>query len=196
MSLPLYKLTINEDENAPQQVTAVALVDVPAIGENFFAFKDQQNFAVVSEDERILVGPAMIPDMPIYRRDERGEYNVIFDKKTIQKIAEKFFDKGFQKRANEMHNSDKPVDVTIFQSWIADESKGIPKMEQFKDLPDGTWFIGMKVYSDEQWNKVKDGTFKGFSVEGKFDMDLIQMRAEPEAIFAQIKTMLEKALEA
>jgi hypothetical protein len=198
MSLPLYKLTINEDENAPQEVTAVALVDMPAIGENFFAFKDQkQQFAVVNEDERILVGAAMIPDMPIFRKDPDGtEYNVVFDKQTIQKIALKFFEKGYQKNANEMHNSEKPVDVTIFQSWIADESKGIPKMEQFKDLPDGTWFIGMKINDEAQWQKVKDGTFKGFSVEGLFKMTPLKMRAEPEVMLSNIKQMLQNVLDA
>jgi len=39
--LPLFKLTIKEDENSIQEVNAVALVDIPAIGENFFAFEKQ-----------------------------------------------------------------------------------------------------------------------------------------------------------
>ena len=39
--LPLFKLTIKEDEAAIQEVNAVALVDIPAIGENFFAFEKQ-----------------------------------------------------------------------------------------------------------------------------------------------------------
>jgi hypothetical protein len=40
-TLPLFKLTIKEDEEAIQEVNAVALVDIPAIGENFFAFKKE-----------------------------------------------------------------------------------------------------------------------------------------------------------
>jgi hypothetical protein len=39
--LPLFRLTIKEDETAIQEVNAVALVDIPAIGENFFAFEKQ-----------------------------------------------------------------------------------------------------------------------------------------------------------
>jgi hypothetical protein len=148
-----------------------------------------QSFSVVNSEERIVVGPAMIPEMPIYRKDETGEYYVFFDKKTIETIALKFYAKGFQQSANEMHT--KPVEgITFFMSWIADESKGIPKMKQFENLPDGTWFLGAKVMNDETWSKVKDGTFKGFSVEGMFDMTEIKMRMKEEEIIEKLKDLL------
>lgn len=146
-------------------------------------------FSVVNEYERVVVGPAMIPDLPIYRKDETGEYYVFFDKKTIETIALKFYQKGFQQNANEMHA--KAVEgITFFQSWIADESKGIPKMKQFEDLPDGTWFLGAKIMNDETWEKVKDGTFKGFSVEGMFDMTEIKMRQSADVIIAKLRDLL------
>jgi hypothetical protein len=149
-----------------------------------------QSFSVVNSEERIVVGPAMIPDMPIYRRDETGEYHVFFDKKTIETIALKFYAKGFQQSANEMHT--KPVEgITFFMSWIADESKGIPKMKQFENLPDGTWFLGAKVMNDETWSKVKDGTFKGFSVEGMFDMTEVKMRMKEEEIIQKLRDLLK-----
>jgi len=201
-TLPLFKLTIKEDEEAIQEVNAVALVDVPAIGQPFFSFNKHQvvqpekidkekkySFSVVNEDERVVIGPAMIPDLPIYRADETGEYYVFFDKKTIETIALKFYAKGFQQNANEMHS--KFIDgITFFQSWIADESKGIPKMKQFEDLPDGTWFLGAKIENDETWAKVKDGTFKGFSVEGMFDMTEIKMRKSADDIIAKLRELL------
>jgi hypothetical protein len=149
-----------------------------------------QSFSVVNSEERIVVGPAMIPDMPIYRKDETGEYYVFFDKKTIETIALKFYSKGFQQSANEMHM--KPIEgVTFFQSWIADESKGIPKMKQFEDLPDGTWFLGAKIMNDETWAKVKDGTFRGFSVEGMFDMTEIKMRKSADEIIYKLREILK-----
>lgn len=148
------------------------------------------SFSVVNEDERIVVGPAMIPDLPIYRKDETGEYYVFFDRKTIETIALKFYAKGFQQNANEMHA--KAVEgITFFQSWIADESKGIPKMKQFENLPDGTWFLGAKIDNEETWQKVKDGTFKGFSVEGMFDMTQIKMRMKEEQIIERLKELLK-----
>lgn len=151
--------------------------------------EQKMKFSVINEEERVVVGPAMIPDLPIYRRDETGEYYVFFDKKTIETIALKFYQKGFQQNANEMHA--KAVDgITFFQSWIADESKGIPKMKQFEDLPDGTWFLGAKIMNDETWEKVKNGTFKGFSVEGMFDMTEIKMRQSADVIIAKLRELL------
>ena len=148
-----------------------------------------QAFAVVNDEERIVVGPAMIPDLPIYRKDETGEYYVFFDKQTIETIALKFYQKGFQQNANEMHA--KAVEgITFFQSWIADEGKGIPKMKQFENLPDGTWFLGAKVNNEETWQKVKDGTFKGFSVEGMFDMTEIKMRKSADEVIMKLRELL------
>ena len=40
--LPVYKLTIKEDIESGVEVDAVALVDVPAIGVNFYAFNEQE----------------------------------------------------------------------------------------------------------------------------------------------------------
>lgn len=238
-TLPLFKLTINEEETAIQEVNAIALVDVPAIGQPFFMFakhlfvepapgeseadfmprcieyvmnegKDNEQavamcssmwresgvkiesrhqFAVIKEDERVIVGPAMVPDLPIYRSDSSGEYYVYFDKKTIETIALKFYAKGFQQNANIMH--EKAIEgVTFFMSWIADESKGIPKMKQFENLPDGTWFLGAKVNNEDTWAKVKDGTFKGFSVEGMFDMTEIKMKMNEEQIINKLRDLL------
>ena len=193
--LPVYKLTINEDIESQVEVDAVALVDVPAIGEGFFAFNQQMSFAVVNEEERVVVGAAMIPDKPIYRIDPDGkEYYVYFPKESIKTIAEKFYRKGFQNNGNEMHDGAKPVDMVFYMSWIADESKGIPKMKQFEHLPDGTWFLGAKIMSEDAWAKVKDGTFRGFSVEGEFNMTPIQMRSKEETIINQLKELLRDAI--
>ena len=41
-NLPIYKLTISEDLDSKVEVDAVALVDMPAIGEGFFAFNEHQ----------------------------------------------------------------------------------------------------------------------------------------------------------
>ena len=36
------------------------------------------------------------------------------------------------------------------------------------DLPDGTWFVKMKIENDELWEKIKAGELKGLSIEGYF----------------------------
>jgi hypothetical protein len=63
-------------------------------------------------------------------------------------------------------------------------------MKQFENLPDGTWFLGAKVNNEETWQKVKDGTFKGFSVEGMFDMTEIKMRKSADEVIMKLRELL------
>lgn len=141
-------------------------------------------FAVESEEKRIVTGPMMVADLPIYRNDEMGEYYVTFDADTIRKIVYKFAKHGNGQQANVMHKQ--IVDgVYMFESWIIDETKGVPK--GFEALPIGSWFGSFRVENDEVWAKIKDGTFNGFSVEGIFKKDMDAARE---------KQMIEELLKA
>ena len=170
MDLPVYLLDISEDMNDDAEVDYVALVDRPAIQKNWNAFKNQQRFEVVSEDKRIISGPLMLADVPIFRSDATyGDYYVVFSKGTIFKIAQKFFKRGYQSNVNLMHSPEQQVEgVTMFESFITDESRGIQPMKGFEDAPDGSWFGSYIVDNADVWSDVKEGKFKGFSVEGLF----------------------------
>ena len=131
---------------------------------------ERQNFAIQSEEERIISGPLMLADTPIYRNDDNGEYYVVFTKETIKKIAQRFFKKGYQSNVNLMHEQGNLTDgLTMFESWIKDDKRGIKAMKGFEDVPDGSWFGSFKVDNDEVWNMVKEGKVRGFSVEGQFN---------------------------
>ena len=165
MDLPVYLLDISEDMNDDAEVDYVALVDRPATQKNWNAFKNQQRFEVVSEDKRIISGPLMLADVPIFRSDATyGDYYVVFSKDTIFKIAQKFFKRGYQSNVNLMRSPNAQVDgVTMFESFITDESRGILPMKGFEDAPDGSWFGSFKVDKPQVWNDVKEGKFKGLS---------------------------------
>jgi len=47
-------------------------------------------------------------------------------------------------------------------------------------FPDGTWCIGMKVDNDEVWSDIKQGSVKGFSLEGFFTEMSEEYLAEQE----------------
>ena len=169
MDLPLIEFKLSEGVEGLQ---AIALVDTPAIGLNYQAFANHK-FEVINEDKRIVMGAAMIPDLPIYRRDERGEYYAIFKKETIKALVQKLFKENKHNNFNEEHNAFKILDgVYIYQSFITDAELGISAPSGFENVADGTWFIAAKVENDEAWAKVKkEGLLKGFSVEGVFDLE-------------------------
>lgn len=173
MELKIYKAQIDPNQDSELEVNFIGLVDRPAIEKNFLAFKDQKEKAkfFICEDQKIISGPAMIADMPLYRNDKQlGEYYVVFDKLAIQTIVEKFSAKGYMKNFNLFHDSQQQVsDVTIFNSFISNEKLGIAPLAGFEDVADGSWFISAKVNNEEVWAKVKAGEIKGFSIEGLFN---------------------------
>lgn len=153
---------------------------------------DKQAFVIQDEEQRIISGPLMLADTPIYRNDAiRGEYYVVFTADTIKQIAQKFFKKGYQNNVNLMHNSgDVQEGLIMFESWIVDKKRGIQPMVGFEDVPDGSWFGSYKVENDEAWNKVKSGEVLGFSVEGNFlYKEQEQMSAEERMMNEIIKVL-------
>ena len=131
---------------------------------------EKMSFEIQDEEERIISGPLMLADTPIYRYDSSGEYYVVFTADTIKKIAQKYFKKGYQSNVNLMHDNGQVVDgVTMFESWIVDEKRGIKPMKGYEDVKDGSWFGSFKVENDDVWELVKEGKVKGFSVEGIFN---------------------------
>lgn len=171
--LPIYKLKINESDNSPLEVDYIALVDEPAILIDWQKFNKKIKFASDAE-RKLIMGPLMIADMPIYRRDEvRGEYYVLFDKQEILKVVEKFFRNGSTSNFNIMHDAQKQLDgVYLIESFIIDSSRGVQAPDAFKDLPQGSWLATVKVDNELVWqNFIKTGELKGFSVEGLFSYE-------------------------
>jgi hypothetical protein len=195
MKLPIYQLEISDDLNDDVEVDFVALVDRPAIERDFLMFKEAKaNFIIQSEDRRIVSGALMLADTPIYRNDQNGEYYVTFTAPTIEKIAQKFFKKGYQSNVNLMHDEALAVEgVTMYESFIVDSSRGVMAMKGFEDAPEGSWFGSFKVENESVWNKIKSGEFKGFSVEGIFNYKKEkQPMSVEESLWSEICSILEQ----
>ena len=160
------------------------------LGELEEDFSANLSFAVQDEDQKIVSGPLMIADLPIYRRDEEGEYYVMFTKDQIKKIVQRFFKKGYQAKVNIEHG--KPVNgVYMFESYIIDRERGVNPPKGFEDVANGSWFGSFKVENEGLWKKVKDGTFKGFSVEGLFKYEKTgEVMTKEEEIMSQIFKIL------
>lgn len=57
------------------------------------------------------------------------------------------------------------------KTWNISISQKIPKQGYAMGIPEGTlpvgWWIGFQVTDADVWEKVKDGTYSMFSIEGK-----------------------------
>jgi len=122
------------------------------------------------DEKKMVVGPAMIPDLKIFRRDPFGNpYYVFFSADTIKMIAEKYMRNKYIDNNDENHNGKAVEDVYVVESWIKEDKEDKSNKYGYGDLPVGTWFVSMKVRNDQVWKKVKNGELKGFSVSGFFE---------------------------
>ena len=197
MEIQIYKAEIDPSLDSDLEVTYIGLVAMPAIKKNFLMFKKEEGKIrlTFNEEKRIISGPAMIADMPLFRENDRlGKFYVVFDKQAIQSIAEKFAAKGYLKNFNLFHDPlQKVSDVVIFNSFISDKEIGISPMSGFEDLPDGSWFISAKVNNEDTWNRIKAGEIKGFSVEGLFGyLPMKKNKMTTEEAYEKIQAILNE----
>ncbi|NBP71082.1 MAG: hypothetical protein EBU52_20380 [Cytophagia bacterium] len=166
------------DENGMLGLTAMGLVDVPAIEENWVALSSEKiKLASVDKERRMLYGAALIPEKLILRIDKNNEeYYMKFERETIERLAHDFYKKNLHHTTNLQHQY--PVTgVTIVESWLKEGNSDKSLALGLSDLPDGTWFIGAKVDDDNVWEEVKSGAIRGFSIEGMFTEQLVEMHA-------------------
>ena len=168
MELPIYRFVVPEDDDEIG-VNCVALVDYPAIELGWQAFNDKKLTFTADKEKRIISGPLMVAELPIYRVDQTGEYYGIFTATDIFNIVKKFFRNNNTAQVNMMHDSNLMLKgVYMIESFLIDKNRGIYSPAGY-NLTEGSWFGSFKVDNDEVWDDyVKTGKFKGFSVEGMF----------------------------
>lgn len=189
MNLPIFELRIDGEES---RIEATALVDFPAIGKNYQTFKEVDtdakkayHFTIADQEKRVVFGPLMIPNLPIYRYDANSgmEYFGIFTKETVEKAVMKMMKEQRNAEFNEMHDPEKKTkSVFAYQVFIASEEMGIKHPAGYENLADGTAYLAAKIEDDDEWDKAKNGTFRGFSIEGIFDTVPFQASAEDQLV--------------
>ena len=73
------------DELQEDGVEAISVVESPAIEENFVALKSKSvevKFEKIDGEKKILMGPILIPNKPIFRLNGEDEYYIYFSRDT------------------------------------------------------------------------------------------------------------------
>jgi len=166
---PLYEIVVDDTSNTG--IRLLSIVGEPAIELKGVAFNEngtQKNYEFqAQEDQQIIIGPALIPNMKILRKDDNGsKYYVVFKPETIKMMVEKFNSQGTNRRINVDH-SNTMVDGYILENWIVEDMYYDKSRMYNFDVPIGTWMVSVKIEDQNFWNtEVKELGKFGFSVEG------------------------------
>lgn len=176
--IPVYDIVFDSSFNLG--ITAISLVEKPAIEIDFLAFSEDNRFIkFVSEEKMEIVSPVLIPDKLIYRVDDNGNpFYVKFSKETIDELAWNFLLNGRCSNVNIGHPTTSANDafdnllegVECIDLWIIegdnDKAYDVFKFSR-EDLPEGTLMINYKVNDIELWREIRSNNsrLRGLSVE-------------------------------
>lgn len=176
---PLLCAMISCDEEG---IEKISLVSEPAVMVDFVTLAKQEEikmYAIQNEEQQVVYGVVMVADTPIYRRSATmGEYYIKYTKDVIKQMAEKFIKDGNANNINLEHLEGTDMEgVHMVELFIKDAKNGI-NPSGFESVPDGSLFAKYKVHSPMLWNAIKNGEFKGFSLEGYFSYEEVEMSKE------------------
>ena len=88
---------ILDEEQEESGIDAISIVESPAIESDFVALNNQEiKLAELDKEKKILLGALLIPNKPIYRNGNEGDYYIFFSKDTIMKASQMYLKNGYQ----------------------------------------------------------------------------------------------------
>ena len=160
---------ILDEEQEDSGIEAISIVESPAIESDFVALNSQEiKLAEIDKEKKILLGALLIPNKPIYRNGDEGEYYIFFSKETIVKASQMYLKNGYQNKST-LEHAQALKGLTLVESWIVADEVQDKSRKYGLNVPVGTWMGAVKVNNDEIWQEyVKTNKVKGFSIEGYF----------------------------
>lgn len=179
MDYPIFEVQATTDN----ELTAVALVDAPAIERTWVKFDQHKKVKLATNDRQIVTGALLIPDQLIYRNQDGMQFYLKYTKESIEQLHLNFMKNNRNTEINLMHiENDKPAGVFIYEIFQSDAERGIKAPDGFEDLPDGTLYASAKVDNPETWTAIKQGEFTGFSIEAWVSPVQIQQSQDEDLI--------------
>lgn len=202
-----YDVTLEDDGTGLRRTS---IVSAPAIEMDFKLFHNVKQTKTTklfskSDEKRYITGPIMIPNKPMLRAfsDGSGYYNCVFTEESILNTVKKASKFGKFNELNLRHSQlqkDMVHNVYLIESLILGENTS-SNIEEYKDLPNGTWIGTFWVEDENYWNDViKSDEFNGFSVEiavNTTEEDFLKqkMKKHTEKIISDVNMSKENKLD-
>ena len=178
--IPIYELFIEDSDEI-----GLALVGRPAIESDFMYFNEEPVQMVFNDEKMMIKGAALIPNKLIYRNDMLGERYIYFSEDTIVQFVENLMSKSDNKF--NIGHTDNYLDAILIESYFAIEPNEF-------NVPKNSWIVGLKIRDKDAWKRIKSGEFKGYSVEGLFSNQLVNIITNKKEEMKDLKQRVMDAL--
>ena len=161
--LPIYDVDISDNDLG---LTAVSLVERPAIKTDFVYFKEEKTPIYLDEEQHNIIGALLIPNQLIYRIGQNGEqFYIRWTKDAIEQSAIKFICDGLWDNVSLFHNGEQIDGVDLLRLWITESEDDEINTHFGFNLPIGSLCAMYHIENEDIWRMIKQGEIKGFSIE-------------------------------
>lgn len=190
--LPIYAASVSDLDDYETGIYAMSFVDDPANMRKFVALSRAAKKIKMHRDKQkqIITGPVLLPGQMIYRNDEFGEYYMTFSAEAIEKIAAKMLRQGSAiHMTTHNHGYTNVEGCQLVELWLVKD----PKTDKaaalgLEGITAGTLMVSYRVNNTDYWNEeVMTGNVTGFSLEGFFETNKIEMATPKKAAMAAKK---------
>lgn len=176
----------------------ISMVTSPALEVDYVALAKEQQLKLSSDERHICYGPALIPNLDIYRNNGETEYYLTFTEESIVKMSQEFM-KNYRQHEVNLQHEENVDEVFVCESWLVED----PVFDKAKslgfDVPKNTWMIGLKVNNVDTWERVKSGELRGFSCEAAVSLEDFSKNnnndnyndMNEEMLFSKIKNVIK-----
>lgn len=205
MKLPMFKAIIKSEEDV---MDFMGFVEVPAHGKtmHFFNKVAEKPKYKFEDSKQLVTGVAISVNQPIYRRDDSGEYNMYFDKRTTRELGRRLLQHNFGGNVNINHDHSKLIkSARVDEIFYIDKKRGVEAPNEFKNqnLQDGSMLITYHIADKKEYEELKSMNLQGFSIEVFIDVERtnfekanqktnIKMSEKNKSLFERIKAVFQE----
>ena len=195
-NIPVFAVNVDDPECS---ISAMSLVDDPAMSIDMVCFSKEQNmkFSIQDETQHNILTCLVRVDFPILRVTPDGNpYYIVFNKDTAKILCQRLMTDGMQQNISLQHNGKLIDGIQLQEVFIKDSSLGISPVG-FEDAADGSLMGVYHIEDDALWNDCIEGRFKGISIESLLGIEEFKKKCNKKIkknIMSKIKDALKRLL--
>lgn len=195
-NIPVFAVNVDDPGCS---ISAMSLVDDPAMSIDMVCFSKEQNmkFSIQDESQHNILTCLVRTDFPILRLTEDGNpYYIVFNKETAKVLCQRLMKDGMQQNISLNHNGKLIQGIQLQEVFIKDTEKGISPVG-FEDAADGSLMGVYHIEDEALWNDCIEGRFKGISIEsllGIEDFKKCNKKNKKKNNMSKLKDMIKKLL--
>ena len=180
-------------------ISAMSLVDDPAMSIDMVCFSKEQNmkFSIQDETQHNILTCLVRVDFPILRVTPDGNpYYIVFNKDTAKVLCQRLMKDGMQQNISLQHSGKLIQGIQLQEVFIKDTEKGISPVG-FEEAADGSLMGVYHIEDDALWNDCIEGRFKGISIESLLGIEEFKKKCNKKIkknSMSKIKDALKRLL--